>query len=162
LIFNTFKYSAVKNLFKFMLMFAVIAATCLHSAHAQTGTASAFPLIAGDTLVNTDTVFKKIPITAGYSSMGVQVNLKKGTGTLGGKVYLYTSLDGANYLLTDSASFTAVPTFATTLASTSYTHVAVISKVAPAGASYIVAATQAGSLTASPVQVLYTSRRYNH
>ncbi|MBP7398181.1 MAG: hypothetical protein KA954_01250 [Chitinophagales bacterium] len=129
------------------------------STKAQNGTAATFPVIAGDSLVNADTVFKKISITAGYTSMGVQVSLKKGTGTLDGKFYLYTSLNG-NYVLTDSASFTAVPT-AALISNSGYTHTAIISKSAPAGTSYLVAATQAGSLTSTPVKVSWTARKDN-
>lgn len=130
---------------------------------AQLGSALTFPTIAGDSLTNADTVFKKISITAGYSSLGIQVRIKKGTGTLDGKFYLYTSVQGSAFVLTDSASFTAVPTLAATLTGSveGYTHTAIISKAAPPGTSYIVAATQAGSLTASPVSVSYTARRYD-
>lgn len=130
-------------------------------AKAQFGSAYTFPVIAGDSLVNADTVFKKINVTGGYSSVGIQVSIKKGTGTLDGKFYLYKSVNGNNYVLSDSASFTAVPTHATLISNGGYTHTAIIEKVAPAGTRYLVAATQAGSLTASPVLVSYTSRRYD-
>lgn len=130
------------------------------NTQAQTGSAYTFPTIAGDSLVNADTVFKKIPITAGYNALGVQADIKKGTGTLDGKLYLYTSINGGTYVLTDSASFAAVPVNALTVNST-WTYTAIITKSAPAGSRYIVAVTQAGSLTSSPVRVSYTSRFYN-
>lgn len=127
--------------------------------NAQTPTT--IPTVAGDSLVNADTVFKKISVSAGYASMGIQVSIKKGTGTLDGKFYLYTSLNGGDYVLTDSASFTAVPSFSGGLATTSNTHTAYISKTAPAGAKYIAAATQSGSLTSSPVIVTYVLRKHD-
>lgn len=125
---------------------------------AQSGSAYSFPVIAGDSLVNADTVFKKISLTAGYTSMGVQVSIKKGTGTLDGKFYLYSSVNGSNYVLTDSASFTAVPVNAL-ISNGGYTYTAIINKTDPAGSKYIVAATQAGTLTSSPVRVSYTARK---
>lgn len=126
---------------------------------AQSGTAYTFPTVAGDSLSTADSVYKKIPVTSGYSSLGVQVSIKKGTGTLDGKFYLYTSVNGNHYVLTDSASFTAVPTFGSVNANGGYTHTARIEKVAPGGTSYIAVATQTGSLTASPVQISYTARK---
>jgi len=144
---------------KFLFVLLMVGLSFI-STHAQTGSAYTFPTVAGDSLVNADTVFKKISVTAGYSSLGIQVNIKKGTGTLDGKMYLYTSVNAGTYVLTDSASFTAVPVNALTSNST-WTHTAIITKTAPAGTRYIVAATQAGSLTSSPVSVSYTSRRHD-
>lgn len=131
-------------------------------ASAQTGQAYKFPTIAGDSLVNTDTVFKAIAVTGGYSNMGIWANIKKGTGTLSGKLYLYTSMDGAAFILTDSASYTSastLPTFAG-ITPSGYTNSAFLSKASPPGVRYLVAVTQSGSLTASPVQVMYTLRTY--
>lgn len=141
-----------------MLLTAFMLAAVPKQADAQLGSAYSFPVIAGDSLVNADTVFKKIAITAGYRSMGIQVSIKKGTGTLDGKFYLWTSVDGANYVSTDTASFTAVPT-AALITNGGYTHTAIIQKTMPAGTRYLVVATQAGSLTSSPVKVSYTARQ---
>lgn len=146
----------MKKLLYMMLVGAL--ALIASSSNAQTGSAYTFPRIAGDSLVNADTVFKVIPVTAGYASMGVQVAIKKGTGTLDGKAYLYTSVNGSNYLLTDSSSFTAVSA-ASPISNGGYTHSAIIQKTAPAGTSYLVSVTQAGSLTSSPVSVSYTARK---
>jgi len=129
-------------------------------SNAQSGNAYTFPVVEGDSLATADTVFKKISITAGYSSVGIQVDIKKGTGTLDGKFYLYKSVNGSNYVLSDSASFSAVTTHATLISNGGYTHTAIIEKVAPAGTRYIAAAAQTGSLTASPVRVSYTARKY--
>lgn len=130
------------------------------AAEAQYGSATTFPTIKGDSLVNADTVFKRIPITAGVQALGVQVSIKKGTGTLDGKAYIYTSINGSGFVITDSASFVALPAFATATTGSlnGFTHTAIFNKVAPPGTAYLVLATQAGSLTASPVQVSYTIR----
>ena len=131
------------------------------TSQAQQGSPYIFPVVAGDSLATADTVFKKISVTAGYTSLGIQVDVKKGTGTLDGKFYLYTSVNGGRYVLTDSSSFSAVPSFNTLSTNAGYTHTAIIQKVAPAGSKYIVAAVQTGSLTASPILVSYTSRKHD-
>src|SRR5690349_131833 len=51
-----------------------------------------------------DTVTKVINATAGYSALGIQVNAVKVSGTITAKAYLYSSLDGVTYNLTDSAT----------------------------------------------------------
>jgi len=69
--------------------------------------ATLMPLIAGDTLVTSssrDTVTKIITATAGYGALGIQVVTTKISGTVAGKAYLYSSLDGTNYNLTDSSA----------------------------------------------------------
>lgn len=148
----------MKKLITMLVM--IVGMLSLTNANAQHGSPATLPLVAGDSLATADTVFKKIPVTGGYNSLGIQVSIKKGTGTLDGKFYLYTSVNGQSYVLTDSASFSAVPT-AALISNGGYTHTAIIMKDAPAGSSYLVAATQTGSLTSSPVKVSYTSRRYN-
>jgi hypothetical protein len=145
---------------KKMILIVLIAIGFAFNASAQNGASYTFPTIAGDSLVNADTVFKKISTSAGYNSLGVQANIKKGTGTLDGKMYLYTSVNAGTYVLTDSASFTAVPVNAL-VSNGTWTHTAIITKSAPAGTRYIVAVTQAGSLTSSPVSVSYTARKYD-
>jgi uncharacterized GH25 family protein len=132
----------------------------LTSFHAKTQNLYTFPVVAGDSLVTADTVFKRIGLSRNYSSMGIQVNIKKGTGTLDGKLYVYTSVNELSYVLTDSASITAVPVNAYT-ANGTYTHTAIITKAAPPGTKYVVAVTQSGSLTSSPVLFSYTTRKYN-
>lgn len=128
---------------------------------AQDGSSKVFPVIAGDSLATADTVFKLIPLTDGYRALGIQASIKKGTGTLDGKLYVYTSVGNGsvfNYVLSDSASFTAVPT-AALITNGGYTHTAWINKASPPGTRYLVAVTQTGSLTASPVKVWYTARK---
>lgn len=149
----------MKQFFKIVLMGIMFYFTAPQT-NAQFGSAKIFPVVAGDSLATADTVFKKISVTAGYNSLGVQVSIKKGTGTLDGKLYLWTSIGGAQYVLTDSASLTAVVS-ATIITNGGYTHTAKIEKAAPAGSSYIAFVTQAGSLTASPTLWSVTSRKYN-
>jgi hypothetical protein len=146
---------------KFLLL-SMTLLLLMAGAMAQTSTPVSFSLAAGDSLSTADTVMKKLTVTAGYASIGFQAAIKKGTGTLDGKMYLYSSVNGNNYVLSDSASFTAVPTFGSLNANGIYTHTAIINKDAPPGYSYIIAVTQTGSLTASPVRISYTARKFNN
>jgi hypothetical protein len=90
----------MKKLFALLLVVGIaLSSTAQH--------ASLMPLKAGDTLTTSgskDTVVKTITATAGYSALGVQVNVTKLSGTISAKAYLYGSLDGVNYNLTDSSS----------------------------------------------------------
>lgn len=122
------------------------------------GFAYKFPTIAGDSIINADTVFKKIIVTAGYSVLGVQVNIKKGTGTLAGAVYLYTSFDGINYKATDTASYVSVIPFGNVIPT--YTNIATFTKPTPAAPYYEVVIVSTGTVASSPVQVWYTTRKY--
>lgn len=148
----------MKLIFKLMLMGMMFFITS--QSNAQFGSAACFPVIAGDSLVTADSVFKLISVTAGYNALGVQVSVKKASGTLDGKLYLYKSIGGTNYVLSDSASLSAVPT-AALISNGGYTHTAIIEKVAPAGSKYLAVVTQTGSLTASPTKFCVTSRKYN-
>jgi len=101
----------MKKLF-FALVMLVSTLSITNKADAQTATL--LPLVAGDTLVmsaSIDSVIKTIPVTAGYSAIGIQVVLTELSGTTDCKAYLYGSLDGSNYTLTDSsAAFTDITT----------------------------------------------------
>jgi len=87
-----------------MLLMSMI----LFSANAQvSGRPTQMPLVYGDTVITTatlDTVYKTIPVTAGYSALGIQVNAVKVSGTITAKAYLYGSLDGVTYVVTDSST----------------------------------------------------------
>jgi len=72
--------------------------------HAQSATL--MPLVAGDTLTNTDTLYKVITATAGYSALGIQPVVNKISGTVAGNVILQSSLDGVNYVNTDTLALT--------------------------------------------------------
>lgn len=75
------------------------------TANAQRATLMA--TVVGDTVstsASLDTVSKVITITGGYSALGIQVVGTKVSGTITAKAYLYGSLDGNNYQLTDSSA----------------------------------------------------------
>lgn len=139
-----------KVIFSLLIIFSAL------TTKAQFGRAASFPTIAGDTLTNASTVNKIFTATAGYNALAVQVNAKQISGTLTGKVYLYTSLDGSNYTLTDSATYVPVPNL-TGVAAT-YTHVAIIQKVTAPGVYYLVSAVSTGT-TSTAIKVLYTLRK---
>jgi hypothetical protein len=51
------------------------------------------PLVAGDTITNTDTVDKYLPqLSGGYSGVTIEVRATRVSGTAAGKYYLYQSL----------------------------------------------------------------------
>lgn len=72
--------------------------------------ATLMPLQAGDTLTNTDTLYKVIKATAGYSALGIQPVVTKISGTVAGNVILQSSLDGVNYVNTDTLALTDAAT----------------------------------------------------
>lgn len=127
------------------------------AAAVQAQSASVFPTVAGDTLVmssSSDTVTKTKQFTAGYSALGFQVNVSKVSGTVIGKAYLYSSLDGSNYVVTDSsAAFTDQATNVAffTKVTTPYTYYKV--QVRPAGAA-------TGTMSAI-VKVYYVARKHD-
>lgn len=118
------------------------------------------PLVAGDTLNNTDTVTKVIKVTSGYSCGSIQVNLNKISGTVAGKAYLYQSLDGFNYQVSDSATYATLSTTVPAIATPSVTAIAVFQKTMLPSVYYAVVATSSGTVSAQ-IRVLYTSRRYS-
>jgi hypothetical protein len=73
------------------------------STYAQKGSAVKMPLAIGDTIVNTGTTSKIIPLTGGYNGVAVQVVLAKISGTGAGTVQIQSSLDGVNYVNIGSA-----------------------------------------------------------
>lgn len=91
-------------------LISLLLAFSLFSLTASSQSAKVLPLRAGDTLVTSsskDTVTRDIPVTGGYSAAAIQVNLTELSGTTAAKAYLYGSLDGVNWNLTDSsAAFT--------------------------------------------------------
>ena len=129
---------------------------------AQSGNAYTFPLIAKDTLTNADTLTKSIHITEGISELGIQVVVNKLSGTLAGKAYLYQSLDGKNYLLTDSASYTAVPVVGSaargTVVTATGTNVATFYKTETPSCYYVVQSLTSGTVSAV-FTVSYTARK---
>lgn len=97
------------------IMFLLVVITGMFfTTEVKAQSASLLPLIAGDSIstsASKDTVQKVITATGPYHTMGIQVVTTKISGTVAGKAYLYSSLDGSNYTLTDSSSaFTDVTT----------------------------------------------------
>lgn len=119
--------------------------------------ATLFPLIAGDTLVmsgSSDTVTKVFTATAGYSALGIQVVQTELSGTTAGKAYLYGSLDGTNYNLTDSSAAFADQT----------TNVAYFTKTTTPYVYYKVQCRPMGGATATftgVVRVYYVLRKHD-
>lgn len=90
---------------KKFLFLVMISIAFITTSNAQV--AKMFTIAAGDTVITSsalDTVSKIIPVTAGYSALGIQVVGTKVSGTITAKAYLYSSLDGSAYNLTDSAT----------------------------------------------------------
>lgn len=114
-------------------------------------------LVAGDTLVNVDTVFKVANTSAGYKDLGFQVFINKLTGTPAGKMILWASTDGITYVATDSVSY-AITTPSTLIIPT-FTHSAVISKTGSPFSWYAVLVTNTASTTTAQVRVRYTARK---
>lgn len=87
----------MKNLL-FLLMVAVFSLVATSDIQAQSGTKMS--VAVADTLTNTDTTSKVIPITGGFSSLAIQPIVKRLSGTAAGTVVLYGSVDGVNYVAT--------------------------------------------------------------
>lgn len=119
--------------------------------------ATLIALAAGDTLsqsASSDTVSKVIRVTGPASTFAIQVNQTKLSGTGSGKVYLYGSLDGTNYVLTDSSSAFTDQT----------TNVAQFTKSPAPFTYYKVQARPMGAATGTQsaiVRVYYVIRKYN-
>lgn len=145
----------MKKFIVFMLLglLAFIAPTIESKAQ----NATLISLAAGDTLsqaASSDTVSKVIRVTSPASSFAIQVNQTKLSGTGSGKAYLYGSLDGTNYVLTDSSSaFTDVTT-----------NVAQFTKTPAPYTYYKVQARPMGAATGTQsaiVRIYYVIRKYN-
>lgn len=64
-------------------------------------------IVAGDTVITSsslDTVSKVIQVSAGYSTLSIQVVGTRNSGAVTSKAYLYVSNDGVDYDLTDSTA----------------------------------------------------------
>lgn len=82
-----------------VLLIAVVGLT----VQSNSQSATVFPLVAGDTVINTATVSKVFRATAGYTGVAIQVVGTKISGTVGGTIGIYGSMDGVNYDLIGSA-----------------------------------------------------------
>ncbi len=143
---------------KFMTILVVMMAMALsYTNTAKAQSATLFPLVYGDTIIassSSDTVSKVIPVTAGYSVMGVQVNATKVSGTVALKAYIYGSMDGSNYVISDSSAAFADQT----------TNVVQFQKTTPAYTYYKVMVrppTTAASTQSVIIRVRYVLRKYD-
>jgi hypothetical protein len=141
-----------------MLGFLMLAFTMFFAkpAQAQYGSAYQFPLIAGDTLNNVDTVFKGIHLTAGYKDLGIHVLVNKISGTVAGKLILLASTNGKDYFPTDSLAYAGTQT--NSAVTPTSTNEAWVWKTGTPFPFYLVMATSTGTVSAQ-VTVLYTARR---
>jgi len=92
---------------KKLMFILVVMAGLLSFTGANAQRATLMPTVAGDTVITSsslDTVSKTITITAGYSALGIQVVGTKVSGTITSKAYIYSSLDGSTWNLTDSSA----------------------------------------------------------
>lgn len=96
------------------IVFLLLVITGLFAAKATAQSATRMPIAAGDTISTSatlDTVTKIFTATGPYHTLGLQVVTTKVSGTVAGKAYVYSSLDGTNYTLTDSSgAFTDITT----------------------------------------------------
>lgn len=137
----------------FFLLLVVVGSI---TARAQFGTPYLFPLVAGDTLNNVDSVFKMIQCSGGYSDIGIQVGILHISGTQAGKVILYGSMDGITWQPTDSATY-SVP-LTSSYSTPTYSGVASFTKTGAPFYQYLVVATSSGTVS-QQVRVRYTLRR---
>jgi len=142
----------MKKLITLLLLAMVIGITT------QAQRATLMSTVAGDTIITSssrDTMSKVITATAGFSALGIQVNATKISGTVSAKAYLYSSLDGVNYSLTDSSAAFANQT----------TNVVWFTKTTTPYVYYKVAVGDPLGLSTSTqsvkVQIYYVLRRYD-
>jgi len=142
---------------KFLFLLSFLAVFAFES---KAQTASVFPTVFGDTVITSaslDSVSKVISVTAGYSTLGIGVNATKVSGTITAKAYLYSSMDGTNYVLTDSAS--------AAFANVAGTQTALFNKIQPPYVYYKVMVRNVGttgSTESLAVKVYYVERRFDH
>lgn len=86
---------------RIMILMALL--TCFIAPGAIAQSSVHFPIIVGDTVVNTGTVSKVFTATGAYTGAVVHVNLTRVAGTAGGTVQMYGSLDGVKYKSIGSA-----------------------------------------------------------
>ena len=60
------------------------------------------PFVGIDSLINTDTVVKNITLSTTLNGIVLQPVITRVSGTAAGKVFLAQSIDGANFITTDS------------------------------------------------------------
>lgn len=142
--------NTMKKFKSFLLCFALVAISMLSTTgDAQAQSPTKLPVVSADTLVNADTTSKVIAITGGFSTISIQPIITKRTGTVAGKVYLYGSVDGTNYIVSDSLTLSDVSK-----------NTAIWIKTPPAVGYYKITAITSGTQN-SVLNLWYVTRRYN-
>jgi hypothetical protein len=127
------------------IIFAVIFILGFNYCYAQPAYSVSF--IPADTLTNADTVVKNITLSTTLNGIVLQPVVTRISGTAAGKMVLLQSIDGTNFIRTDSVSFTNV-----------VTNTAFISKSQPTALYYRVEFISSGTTKLWP-QLWYLSRK---
>jgi hypothetical protein len=90
-----FKIFKMKKLLS--LLVVLLSATALSAQTPQS-----IQFVGVDSLINTDTVVKNITLSTTLNGIVLQPVITRVSGTAAGKVFLAQSIDGANYITTDS------------------------------------------------------------
>ena len=88
----------------------LIALVVLFSVSASAQTTQVVPSVATDTLTNADTIVKNLTLSTTSNGIILQPVVTRVSGTAAGKVVLLQSVDGTNFIRTDSIAFTNVVT----------------------------------------------------
>lgn len=109
--------------------------------------AISIPFVGVDSLVNADTVVKSITLSSSLNGVIFQPVVTRVSGTAAGKIYFAQSLDGVNYITTDSVTL-----------SNAVTNTAFISKVTPVCTNWRVTFISSGTVRMWP-QLWYLPRK---
>lgn len=82
----------------------------LFSISASAQTTQVVPSVGSDTLTNADTLTKSITVSTTANGIILQPVVTRVSGTAAGRVVLLQSVDGTNFIRTDSIAFTNVVT----------------------------------------------------
>lgn len=103
------------------------------------GQTSQIEFTAGDTLTNADTIVKDITISNSTEALLLQPVVTRVSGTAAGKVVVLQSVNGVNYIRTDSVTLSNV-----------VTNTAFISKVSPVATYYRIEFISSGTTALIP------------
>jgi hypothetical protein len=88
----------------------LLALVVLISVSASAQTTQSVSFSGADTLTNADTIVKNITLSTTANGIILQPVVTRVSGTAAGKVVLLQSIDGTNFIRTDSIAFTNVVT----------------------------------------------------
>lgn len=109
--------------------------------------AISIPFVGVDSLINADTVVKNITLSSSLNGVIFQPVITRASGTAAGKVVFAQSLDGVNYISTDSIALTNV-----------VTNTAFLSKVTPVCTNWRITFISSGTTALWP-QLWYLPRK---